>query len=263
MFTALLSLMFTTGCEIASGEPQVSYCDAVCDWATQCAQNERPIDADLDTQCKADTNAVDPSCAIASAGELSLTQSTLLTSCTDAITTAQNNCDSFTGSIDDIKMGTPPTECITQGDGVQETYDEARRSTAETNDQLCDRFTLTFCEQVDSCLVSQLGDIPDTVWEDLGGTAVELCQTSVGVDTFSGSCSNDSLYILESDFTEVNVARQGARECLRDFSSLTCDGLLSGQVPAECAASFTSTKQALAFAEGLVSVADLVEGALQ
>ena len=258
--TAFL-LSFLLACETT---PQTSYCEALCDWATECATGERDIDESLAGDCLTATEAVEANCETASTDGLT-TGSGLLTTCTDAIdaNTAAGECSAFTGTIDELTLGTTPTACVSQGTDAQATFDAARDATTETNDQLCDRFTLTYCEAMDACLISELGDIPDSVWEALGGSAVEVCQSSAGISTFTTSCTADQLYIPEENYSDINTARQGARECLRGFDTVTCEELLSGNIPETCAAAFTSTDQAVDFATGLLGFADEIRDAVE
>jgi len=249
------------GCET---EPQTSYCESLCDWASDCASSEREVDSTLYEDCLEATETVDDSCADASSGEMNIAAAELLSQCTDAVDEKNlaGECSNFTGSIDELKLAAPPAECISQGIDAQSTFEAAQDATTETNDQLCDRFTLQFCSRMDTCVVSQLGDVPDSVWKELGGTALELCQSSSGVSDFYNSCTTEALYEAEVDFTDVNIARQGARECLKNLDDVSCTELLSGSVPNVCAASFTSTEQALSFAGGLLDVYGTIEGAL-
>lgn len=258
MIAIFLSLL---GCETT---PQTSYCEALCDWATECAAAERDIDAGLDADCMSATEAVDAGCVTASSDGV-VAGAGLLTTCTDAIDAeaAAGTCGSFTGSYDELVLGVTPTECATQGLDAQSTFKAAVDAVTETNDQLCSRFTTTYCEAMDACLISELGDIPDSVWESLGGSAVELCQESSGISSFSNACTGEQLYQPEESLSDLNIARQGARECLRGFDAVSCEQLLSGDIPQTCAAAFTSTEQALGFAGGLLGVADEIRDATQ
>ena len=256
MIAILLSLL---ACETT---PQTSYCESLCDWGTECAAAERDIDANLSADCVAATEAVDSDCATASSEGVAAGAG-LLSTCTDAIDAeaAAGSCGAFTGTYDELVLGVTPTECATQGLDAQATFEAAVDAVTETNDQLCSRFTTTYCEAMDACLINDLGDIPDAVWEQLGGSAVELCQASAGISSFTESCTAEQLYLPEDSASDLNTARQGARECLRGFDAVSCEELLSGAVPETCAAAFTSTDQALGFASGLLGVADEIRAA--
>jgi len=245
-----------------SKEDQPSYCEAVCDWAVQCAAAERTVDETaLRDQCLESTRAADASCADAENKDLNPAESTALSECTDAVDSAASSgdCGAFTGSLDEIKAGTAPAECIaSEGDAAQDTFDAAQDTTAETNDELCERLSDSFCTQIESCVLGALGiDTTSEISQDLidaaGGTPHDACM--VAVDSQTQSCKSDSLYEPEAGTTDVNTARQGARECLADFVSLSCDDLFAGNLPATCAGAFSSKDDVTAFASALVDVA--------
>ena len=85
---------------------------------------------------------------------------------------------------------------------------------------------------------------------------------SSGIADFVATCTTDSLYEREADLTSPNTARQGARECLGDLETLTCDEVLGGDPPEVCAASFTTTDQATSFAGGILDLATSVQDAM-
>ena len=79
------------------GEPQTSYCEALCDWAVSCAEGESSLSTDeMMDACLADTRASDPKCADAEAGELSIDKALILTECTNAVSDME--CSGLTGS---------------------------------------------------------------------------------------------------------------------------------------------------------------------
>jgi len=202
---------------------------------------------------------VDSSCADATSGEQNAAAAKALETCIEAVDeeAAAGECGAFTGTIDELKLGTAPTSCASQG---QETFSAARDAVTETNDQLCNRFYETFCDAAAECMIEQHlgGDLPDEVIEAMGGTPSELCLEQVSEQ--SQSCIDDTLYLPEEDLTDVNTARQGARACLSDFDSITCDQLLSGDMPKICAASFTSTEDATSLASVIFDLATEMAG---
>ncbi len=246
-------------CSLINGaEPQQSYCEAICDQAVTCASDERAVDSGgLSGACLDATNGVDDSCATAETEGLDAVSAEALTACTDAIAAeiADGECSGFTGSIDDLKTGTPPTACATQGADAQAVYDAARDATAEGNDELCNRLSETFCNAAYDCLLEDFGgSIPDDAVTALGNGPVDYCLGQVEGQT--QSCIDDALYSPEESLTDVNATRQAARECLTDFASLSCDELFSGDIPQLCAGSFSSPEDALAFATALAGVAN-------
>jgi hypothetical protein len=228
-------LALLAACGIVKGEPQPSVCESLCDWASDCAAAERGEDpATVRADCLAATEAADPSCADAGKG-LNAAASKLLTECTDAIDAeaAAGSCDPWTGRIDDQKTATPPAACATQGEDITKTWSAAQQAVAEPNDALCDRFSTTFCDAVAACVEERLGPDFAAAVDAVGVAPADQCLSRIAFHT--DSCVDDGLYAPEESLTDVNAARQTARECLLDFSTLTCDELLSGTMPPLCA----------------------------
>jgi hypothetical protein len=259
----ILALMALTACK---GEPQPSYCEAVCDWAVSCAATEREVDeAALLETCLADARAADPTCADAEAGKINAATRKLLTTCTDAIDAAAGagECDGFVGSVDDQKTATTPKECATLGADSQSTFEAARTATAETNEELCARFTETICVKLDECVLGDLGgSIPDAVVTAMGGTPLEICIQRLD-PLLTAECVASGLYAPEESLTDVNTARQGARECLVGFSETTCEDLYAGSFAPECGAAFTSTEQSVEVAGALFTLAQDFQAAAE
>lgn len=257
--TRLSILALLWGC---TTEPQTSYCEALCERAVSCEESYRDNTSDtLYEDCLAEAEAANEDCAAQSKDGVNAASSAVLTECTDAIA-ADGECADQTGSYDELALGAPPASCATQTAAV-ETYTAARYGAWETGDELCGRFTNAWCARLDACLISSLGDIPDEVYEQLGNDATGLCLESSGISSFATSCASDSLYARETAITDVNTARQGARECLGGLDALSCDAVLSGDLPKTCAAAFTDTDQALSFASGLIDVTDVISQAVK
>jgi hypothetical protein len=257
----VLAFLLPIACDgdgIPGGKPQTSYCEALCDWAVLCASAEREVDqASLLDRCLEAARANDPSCAEAeSKNGLDAASAAALQECTDAIEEAATagECDAFTGRIDEQQTATAPAECASQED-AQQTFDEVQESTAETSDELCERFTDSYCDRLQDCLLGALGvtEIPQDLIDAAGGTPAELCEAQIAPIT--DSCKAEDRYAPEESVTDVNTARQAARTCLADLTSLPCSDLLAGEIPASCAGSFTSTDDATAFAQALIDVA--------
>ena len=216
-----------------STEPQTSYCEAVCDNAVACHEQEREVDGDaLMADCLAATEAADEDCAKATNGELDAATAKLLTGCTDALAAEAGECDAYTGRIDDQKQGTAPAKCLSYSTDAQAIYDAARQATKETNEQMCERFADTFCGQLDTCIAESAGANYADISEALGFSAYESCRSKIEDQTTS--CATDGLYAPEEDFTDANESRQAARECFPELSALSCDDMLSGQLPPVC-----------------------------
>lgn len=238
MFRPTVSLLVLVsasfGC--ATAEPQTSYCESLCDWAVECHAADREVDSDaLRATCLAATEGADPSCAEAAVG-LGTLESKATTECTDAIDAARGagECAAFTGSYEEMATEIAPTECALQGPAAQETFDAARLSTAEGNDEMCERFAVTFCEATDGCVRAELGATAETVIDSVGVAPYDRCMEKV--DSNTQACLTEEQYAPEESITDPNVSRQSARECLADFDEVTCDQLLGGELPPLCAA---------------------------
>jgi hypothetical protein len=240
-------------------EPQTSYCEALCDWAVSCAEGERDVDAaTMRADCIADAEAADPSCSDAADG-LGPGDAKLTSDCTDAITAAQDagECESFTGSIDDLKTGTTPTECATQGTGAQDTFEAVRDSTTESSDELCERFAHTFCSTMGECVEAALGDQISDAIASVGLDPYDKCIEDLQSQT--DTCKSESQYAAEEDITDANASRQAARECLGDWEAVTCDDITTGSLPALCAPAVVDPTE---YADTLLGVLETYQSAV-
>ncbi len=258
-----LATLALTGCKDAvdkigdavDGEPQTSYCEALCDWAVTCHEADRDIDVDsVRSACIADTSALDGDCAKAESGDLDAAGSLAVGECTDAIESAEtaNDCDAFTGRIDAIKTGTPPADCATLGTDAQGTYDGARESTQEAGGDMCDRYASTYCERLTTCLIGDF-NVPQEAIDNIGEPQ-DLCEERLA-GIFTDSCKADGLYDPAASLTDVNLVREAARDCIPALADMTCSDMLSGNFPPVCAGTFVDQQQALDFATGLLDVA--------
>ncbi len=239
------------------GEPARSYCEATCDWAVTCAGTERTVDgAALADACLADTRASDPGCAKQEEGKLDPVSRKAVEACTGEIDAAMaaGECEGFVGSYDQIATALPPEDCAAQGTDFVATYDAAVQATTETGEQLCQRFTDTFCQRTEECVLGDFAnDIPQQAIDELG-TPFELCVARLDPE-FTSACKGDDFYAAEESRTsEPNAPRQFARECVRDFSSISCEALFAGDLSETCAGAFTTPQQAAAVATALYGV---------
>jgi len=263
LITLLSSLLL--GCK---GEPVQSYCEATCDWATSCQVADGWVEDEsaLYESCLAETRSLDASCAKAEEGTIDPASKKALQSCTNAIQ-AKNDageCDVFT-LADPTAVGVDslPTACVTQGADAQAVFEAAYASTQETNEELCTRFTESYCAASAECILGDFGDqIPQAVKDAMGGEPYDICVSRLQPQT--DACIANGLYEPEASFTDTpNTARQGARRCLRELSSLSCEQINGGELPEVCAASFTSTEDSLAFATALFELAQDFQAAAQ
>ena len=254
--TWFVMLQGMVGC--GGGEPTRSYCEAVCDWAVSCQETERTVDAEaMSAECLAQSRAADPSCEKAESGKIDPATRKVLEGCVGAVddAAAAGECDAFVGSVDEIKTGTAPGECVGMGADAVATFEAARDATTETGAQLCQRFTDTFCKRTEECIIGDLGsDIPQAAIDALGGTPYELCVQRLD-PVFTTECTGTDLYVQEASVDDVNAPRQAARECLSQFASIDCPAVLAGELPEFCAGSFTTTEQATAFGTALFELA--------
>ncbi len=250
LLTALTTTVALTSCSKA--EVDSSYCEALCEWATTCAESERDVGANLYSDCLAAAEAVDSSCT----EELNAADAKLLEPCVNAIDEkiTAGECGAFTGSIDDQKLGTTPASCAGQGTDAQAVFDAVQDSTAESGDELCERFSYTFCERLEECVVSDYitGDSYDILVDALGGkTPTEVCYETAAIAGQTQSCKDEGLYDYSEELVDANSARELARTCLTQLGELSCSDLFSGNMPEVCVGSFTSAEDALTYAEAL------------
>ncbi len=262
MLRALSAALASTLLLSCSGNPleqgvQTSYCEAVCDWAVACASADRTVDAAAErTSCLEAARAADPSCADAESGKIDIAHSEVLTGCTAAVQANidSGNCEPFEAAFEQTPYP-PPTECAAV-DPDGEILDDVRDATEETNEELCERLSASVCDATASCLESTLGaDAYAAATEALGVDASQMCQETAAISGQTQSCTDSALYEATDGAETPNTARAGARDCLEDLVSASCADLLSGKLPATCAAAFTSTDELASFGGALVDVA--------
>lgn len=252
----VLIALCTAAC---SGKPARSYCEALCDWAVTCQSTTHGIDpAALTETCLAATRGEDPTCEKAESGTLDGASRAFLEPCVNAIdkNADELSCAGFVGSFDDIKASVPPVECATQGGDYLSTYTQAQISTAETGEELCNRFTDTVCQQAEQCIFGESTALPPGAVTGLGGTPYDLCVERV-TTAFTSSCISAELWKEDEKFLDVNLAREAARACLPTISRMDCDDLFAAPpvLAPECAGAFTSSEDLLTIGEILVDIA--------
>ena len=232
------------------GEPQTSYCEALCDWAVECAEGESSLSTDeMMEECLDATRATDSECANAEAGGLALDDSILLTECTNAV--ASMDCKGLTGSETEVGSGRPPEAmCIVGYGGIDsaasldftdpasladigayETYNEARNAVMKTGDELCDDVSQSICDALVGCAADATGT-EDTEAADL---LMEQCLTAF--DGFVGECKSKGLYDQTLPL-DLNVTRWMADDCVEGLAEAdACD---VDAWPEKCLGAFTS-----------------------
>jgi hypothetical protein len=259
MLRGILVLLASFAC---SGEPKRSYCESLCDWAVACHETERTVDsAALLDQCLADTRASDASCEKAESGKMDPASAKLLEPCVKAIdaNTEALECNGFVGSIEQLKVATVPAACATQSADAVATFDAARDATVETGEQLCNRYTTTFCERSADCILGDFqGEIPQEAIDAVGGTPFELCVQQLD-QAFTNDCVANDLYAAEESLTDANLARQASRTCLTEFDAISCDQLFSGDLSNEtgaCAGSVSDPDDLVKIATALFELSE-------
>ncbi|MEZ4241702.1 MAG: hypothetical protein R3F59_37255 [Myxococcota bacterium] len=250
----LLVVMSLLACK---GEPKRSYCEALCDWAVGCAEADRDIDADAElAACLDATRASDPSCAKAEEGTIDPASAKLLSPCVTAIDdkAAAGECEPFTGTAQQVLTGTVPAACVTQAQDAVQTFEVAQSSTVESGAELCQRFADTICQRAEECILGDFGgEIPTAVTDQLG-TPFDRCVEALA-PVFTNDCISNDLYKAEQNVTDVNTARQAARDCLVDFAEVPCGDLLDqGSLPPQCAASQSSPDDLAAIGSAVVQI---------
>jgi hypothetical protein len=257
VFRGMLVMLAALACK---GEPKRSYCEALCDWAVACNATERPIDETASLEaCLQATSESDGSCEKAESGKIDPASAKLLEPCVKAIdeNTSALECDGFVGRFEDLKIATVPAACSTQASDAIQTFQVARDATQETNEQLCTRFTETFCGRAEDCLLGDY-ELPQEAIQAAGGTPAELCIERLD-SVLTSKCISNGLYEPEDGFTDANLARQGARECLGDFDAIECSALLATppELSPTCAAAFSSPEDVAAAGQALFEVSDV------
>lgn len=260
--TLLVSLL--VGC---GGDPVRSSCEAACDWAVSCQEADRPVDAAaLSEACLAATRAEDPSCEKAESGKMDPASKSLLETCVSEIDAqaSAGECNAFTGADpeDPPSQEDFPQGCITQGDDAVAVFEAAYTSTAETNEQMCNRYSEAFCAASAACILGDFGgQIPQAVIDEIG-TPEEICLGKLEDQT--QSCVDTNLYAPEESLADTpNTARAAARLCLSKLSELSCEQINGGEFPPECAGSRSSAEDNLAFATAALETAEEVQAAVE
>ncbi len=230
------------------GEPQTSYCEALCDWAVTCAEGESSLGPDeMMDACLSDTRASDPKCADAEAGELSVDKALILTECTNSVIAME--CNGLTGSETEVGSARPPElMCIAGYGGVDDpssidfndpaaladidsyaTFNAARNAVMKTGDELCDEVSWSICDSLIGCAAGMTG----TEGSDEVEAVMEECQGIFG--EFTSNCKDNGLYDQTLPL-DLNLTRWMADDCVEGLATVdACD--LTGW-PLDCAGAF-------------------------
>lgn len=212
--------------------PKTSYCQSLCDWATDCADGVSELStSEMAERCAAATAEEDLGCAEAEAGGLPFDEALLLSECTDAVEAM--SCDGLTGDEEAVLMGIPPVTCAGYGasdpEGLVTTYNAARNAVMQTGGELCDSVIDQMCGSMVECLI---GDHDITEAEDF---LIEQC-TDTAFGSFRSQCKENGLYDQTLPL-DVNPNRWAVNRCIDGFDE--ADACNPTSWPAECAGAFT------------------------
>ena len=275
--------LLASGCKLvdkikdaADGEND-SYCEAVCDWAVDCADGSSDLTADeMMSRCIEQTEEffVD-GCGGAEDG-IPIEDAALLNECT-ADQRAQD-CDALIGSEAQIMGGHPPALTCIAGYGagsdaivdaigdlpasaveladieVYSTYNVARNAVMETGSEVCERFEESMCGYMYDCLEDKAGTGVDASTKD---TIIDECVERV-FGGITDSCISSGRYdsFLPIDY---NIARYSAMECMDDWDATAASegacAVFTTTPAAICAGAFTTPEQVTQVVEAAVSFA--------
>ena len=239
-----LGIMACDAVKDALGTETTSYCEAVCDWATECSGEADSLDACLEA-----TRAANSNCEAAESGDLDPATVTLVEDC--VATVDSDSCDGLTGSIDAQTTATPSTECITS-EGPEtsiDTYNAARVSVQSSGADFCSDLGTSICAQVVDCLIGdfEIDEATDALQSACEDTAISaLVSTCNGVD-------------LDPSYgTSPNVNRMAANSCASSVNGLSdsCDVFTADAWPETCGAVVVDASSLPSIVGDLVSFAE-------
>jgi hypothetical protein len=253
-FTSSLALAIAvvgfTACgeDEKGGDAASSYCEAMCDWAADCA-GEALGKKEAKKRCLDAARAADSNCADAEGGDLNVAAQALQDKCIESYD--GKSCDDITGSEEDVATATPTSECVaSEGDAAIDAYNDGRAAAQASGDELCDEIGSTICAQVVDCLT--LGHADDVT--EVGDALQEACEATVTADMVS-NCKEVGLDVGYG--ADTNANRVLADDCYGELSGLddSCDIFTEDAWPASCGGSVISVEELPGLAESLVGFA--------
>jgi hypothetical protein len=214
--------------ELGGGGPQTSYCEALCDWATECADGVSALSiSEMQERCEIATNNADGDCTAAESGDLGPDDILILNECTSAVDSM--SCSGVIGSQTDVLTGRPPeitcmaayggessvsgidwTDPSTFIDiGTYKTYNAARNAVLATGPEFCDEISTEICTSLIRCAP----DFEDS--EEYTANAITACLDIV--NGFTGRCKTEGLYDQSLPIS-YNPARFFAQKCSQDLA---------------------------------------------
>ena len=225
-----------------------SYCEAMCEWAADCA-GDALGKKEAKKRCLEAARAADSNCADAENGDLNPADQVLQDKCIESY--EDLSCDGISDATD-AATSTPTTECITsEGEAAVDAYNDGRAAAQPSGDELCDEIGTTICEQVVDCLT--LG-YADEVTE-VGDALQSACEATVTADMVS-NCKEVGLDVGYLDDTNAN--RVLADECYEALNGLddSCDIFTEAGWDESCGGSVVSADEIPGLVGSLVSFAE-------
>jgi hypothetical protein len=219
------------------GGPQTSYCESLCDWATDCASGESSLSEDeMMSRCSEATHELDSICKDAEKGNLGPDEILANNECVGDVDTM--SCAGLTGGEVEVMAGTPPLATCggaygllaSDPEGVYHTYNAARNAVLVTGSELCQEITESLCDSLIGCVPGS-EDTPEA--REL---AMEQCMDTM--NGFNSSCKSEGLYDQDLPI-DYNIPRGFAKSCVEalDASDSLCEPGDWGDV-LECAGAF-------------------------
>jgi len=246
---ALAVVGFTACAEDDKGSGAASsYCEALCDWAADCA-GDALGKKEAKNRCLEAARAADSNCADAEAGDLNPAEQALQDSCIESFD--DKSCDDITGSETDVASATPSSACVTsEGEAAVDAYNDGRAAAQPSGDELCDEIGTTICEQVVDCLT--MGHADDVT--EVGEVLQETCEATVTADMVA-NCKDVGLDVGYG--TDTNANRIAADDCYAELGGLedSCDIFSESAWPATCGGSVIAADELAGLAGSLVEFA--------
>ena len=246
-FVIALTIVGLTACaEDEKGGGSDSYCEAMCDWAADCA-GDALGKKEAKSRCLEAARAADSKCADAESGDLDPVSQAAVDKCVDAFD--GKSCDDITGSETDVATATPPGACVTsEGTAAVDAYNDGRAASQQTGDEICDDIGATICAHAIDCLIGDFGV------EEAEDVLQEACENTVTA-AMVANCKEVGLDVGYGD--ETNPNRIAADDCSTELNGLddSCDIFTEDAWPATCGGSVISVDDLPGLIEGLAGFA--------
>jgi len=233
-----IAIVGLTACaeEEKGGGAAGSYCEALCDWAADCA-GEALGKKESKKRCLEAARAADSKCADDEDG-MDIARDAIAGPCIDAFD--GRDCDDLTGSEEDVATAAPPAECVTsEGSDAVDAYNEGLSASQPTGDELCEDIGTTICEHMIACFV---GDHDLSAADEALDALQAACESQVTGDMVS-NCKDVG---LDAGYgADTNAGRVAADDCSGELSGLedSCDIFSEDAYPATCVGSVLTAEE--------------------